>query len=352
MEKFDLQSLLRPHLRGLKPYSSARDEYTGSEGIFLDANENSLGSATSDNYNRYPDPYQKVLKEKLGSIKQVSPANIFFGNGSDEPIDLLYRAFCEPGTDNVILLPPTYGMYEVSANIHNISIKKVNLTPDYQIDVVAVKASIDARTKIIWICSPNNPTGNLVSDEAIHELLGSFGGLVVVDEAYIDFANKSSWAQRLDQYPNLVVLQTFSKAWGMAGIRLGIAYTSEAIISILNKIKSPYNISQLTQSVALEALKNRAKVGNMVTEIVAMRNQMARDMAQLPNVLKVHPSDANFILVKFTNANEIFEYLLDRKIIIRNRSSVVLCEGSLRITIGTSSENEALLSALNDFLSK
>jgi histidinol-phosphate aminotransferase len=265
---FDLNKLLRPHILTLAPYSSARDEYTGHASIFLDANENPYGSVTSENYNRYPDPYQAEIKQKLSPVKQVGPDRIFLGNGSDEPIDLLTRATCTPGQDRVIILPPTYGMYEVSASIHDVKIDKVSLTNDYHIDTEAVLNAVTPLTKIIWICSPNNPTGNVMQHDAIQTILENFSGLVVVDEAYIDFTNEPSWIRHLDKYPNLVVLQTFSKAWGLAGIRVGMCFASPELIRILNKIKPPYNISLPAQQALLEGLNGIEKKDKMVADIL------------------------------------------------------------------------------------
>jgi histidinol-phosphate aminotransferase len=349
MAKIDIESLVRPHLLKLKPYSSARDEYKEREGTFLDANENSLGSATNTDYSRYPDPYQSELKSKISSVKSVGIENIFVGNGSDEPIDLIYRLFCEPAKDNVILVPPTYGMYEVSANIHNVEVRKVNLTAEFQLDIPKIVTHIDANTKVIWICSPNNPTGNLIHNDDIVKILNKFSGIVVIDEAYIDFADTKSWTKRLEDFPNLIVLQTLSKAWGMAGIRLGLAFASATILILLNKIKSPYNISHLTQEVAIDALTNANKVNSMVIEIKKNRIGLIDDLKKLSIVEKIYPTDSNFILVKFEEANQVFDFLIDQKIIVRNRSTVVLCEDCLRITVGTDSENQRLIGALKEF---
>ncbi len=347
---FSIQNLVRPHILTLKPYSSARDEYTGTEGIFLDANENPIGSALeSEKYNRYPDPYQRKLKEKLAIIKNCQPAQIFLGNGSDEPIDLLFRAFCEPKQDNVILMPPTYGMYEVSADLNLVITKKLNLTSDFQIDIDAVLKAIDKNTKLIFVCSPNNPTANSLKKVHIRLLLSNFGGLVVVDEAYIDFSKDKSWIEELHDFPNLVVLQTFSKAWGLAALRLGMAFASEEIVQILNKIKPPYNINAATQQLALQALDNVERKNTMVQAILAERTQLVADLAKIPCVVHVYPSDANFVLVKMTNAKRIYDYLVEQKIIVRDRSKVVLCEECLRITVGTAAENAKLLNTLSEY---
>lgn len=343
---FDLNSLLRPHIAKLQPYTSARDEYTGKEGVFLDANENPFGSITEKDFNRYPDPYQSALKEEIAKIKQVRPSQIFLGNGSDEAIDLLYRAFCNPGKDNVILLPPTYGMYEVSANINDVEIRKVALTPDFQLQPDKILAAANANSKILFICSPNNPSANKAKREDILFLLENFKGLVVVDEAYIDFSDEPSFTNELDRFPNLLVMQTFSKAWGLASLRLGMAFASEELIRILNKIKPPYNISGLTQETVLAAIKDKAKVDRMIQDILAEREFLKGELEKLPFVQKIHPSHANFLLVQIPNANQVYDDLIEEKIIVRNRAKVLLCEDCLRITVGTREENKALLKAL------
>ncbi len=343
---FDPVKLLRPHLQTLKPYSSARDDYQGSEGIFLDANENPYGSITRENWNRYPDPYQKALKDKIAAIKEVAAENLFLGNGSDEPIDLLFRAFCEPGVDHVIINPPTYGMYRVSADINNVAVNEVLLTTDYQLDEAALLEAITEQTKIIFICSPNNPTGNDLDLDAIRRVVQAFKGIVVIDEAYVDFTNRPSFALELDQYPNLVVLQTFSKAWGLASLRLGMAYASSEIIGILNKIKPPYNLSGLTQQTVLDALDNAQAKDEMVADIMTNRDELREALEDLERVVKVHPSDANFLLVEIENAHQLYLDLIGEKVIVRDRSRVVLCDNGLRITVGTKNENEQLLTAL------
>lgn len=343
---FDLNSLLRTHIAKLQPYTSARDEYTGKEGVFLDANENPFGSITEQDFNRYPDPYQSALKEEIAKIKGVRPSQIFLGNGSDEAIDLLYRAFCNPGKDNVILLPPTYGMYEVSANINDVEIRKVALTPDFQLQPDQILAAADANSKILFICSPNNPSANKAKREDILFLLENFKGLVVVDEAYIDFSDEPSFTNELDRFPNLLVMQTFSKAWGLASLRLGMAFASEELIRILNKIKPPYNISGLTQETVLAAIKDKAKVDRMIQDILAEREFLKGELEKLPFVKKIHPSHANFLLVQIPNANQVYDDLIEEKVIVRNRAKVLLCEDCLRITVGTREENKALLKAL------
>jgi histidinol-phosphate aminotransferase len=346
---FSVNKLLRPHISNLTPYSSARDEYSGKEGVFLDANENPIGSITDTKFNRYPDPYQSQLKERIAVIKDVPAPNIFLGNGSDEAIDLLYRAFCNPGKDNIIILPPTYGMYEVSAEINDVAIKRVNLTEDFQLRPDEILAKVDDFTKIIFICSPNNPSGNQMKKDAILQILDGFGGLVVVDEAYIDFSESPSFTALLDQYPNLLVMQTFSKAWGLASLRLGMAFASRDIIQVLNRIKPPYNISGLTQETVLAALDEVDKMKEMVLEILEERQKLKEALEGLLLVQKVYPSDANFLLVKINGARQIYNYLIDNKIIVRDRSKVVLCEDCLRITIGTSEENKILLEALSKY---
>jgi histidinol-phosphate aminotransferase len=350
---FELRSLLRPHLLTLTPYSSARDEYTGTEGVFLDANENPLGSVTDAStppVNRYPDPYQSAIKHKLAPIKGVRPGQIFLGNGSDEAIDLLVRAFCVPGQDNVVILPPTYGMYEVAANVNDVAVRKVPLTPDYQLDAEAVLAAADARTKLIWLCSPNNPTGNVLDRAALRRVVEQAPGLVVVDEAYIDFAPDTTLLPELDRYPNLVVIQTFSKAWGLAGLRVGMAFGSEELIGVLNKIKPPYNLNLLTQQYVLKALDHVTKKDEYVAELTRNREVLAGELRELPMVEAVFPSDSNQLLVRFDDAAAVFAYLLSNKIIVRDRSKVTLCERSLRISVGTQSENAELLAALRAFV--
>ncbi len=343
---FDLDKLLRDNIRRLVPYSSARDEFKGEAQIFLDANENSLGSPLTRWYNRYPDPHQWKVKEAIGKIKGIPPQHIFLGNGSDECIDLLYRAFCVPGKDNVIINPPTYGMYEVSANINDVEVRRAVLLDDFQLDLVHLENLVDENTKMIWICSPNNPTANSMNRQDIEIILNNFPGLVVVDEAYINFSRHKSFIQELSDYPNLVVLQTMSKAWGLAGLRLGMAFASEAIIDVYNKVKPPYNISQVNQELALKALEEVGQVNDMIRQLVTMREQLAKDLAGLPLVLTVYPSDANFLLVKMENARGIYESLLENGIVLRDRSKVELCEGCLRITVGTGKENAELVEVL------
>ncbi|MDE1191537.1 MAG: histidinol-phosphate transaminase [Arachidicoccus sp.] len=346
----DLNSLLRENIRNLVPYSSARDEFSGEAKVFLDANENSLGSPLIKWYNRYPDPYQQKVKEAISLIKNIHPKNILLGNGSDECIDILFRAFCNPGTDNVIICPPTYGMYEVSANINDVEVRKAPLLDDFQLNLAHLEALTDEHTKIIWLCSPNNPTGNSLNRNDIETVLNNFNGIVVIDEAYINFARQKSFLQELKEYPNLVVLQTFSKAWGLAGLRLGMMFASEEMIRVFNKIKPPYNIGQATQDLALQALQENGQVIDMIKEIVAMREALKDVFEQIPIVEKVYPSDANFLLVKIKNASQVYEYLLTKGIVVRDRSRVMLCENCLRITIGTEKENTELVNALADLI--
>lgn len=346
---FNLEQLVRPNIRTLKPYSSARDEFKGDANVFLDANENSLGSPLVKWYNRYPDPLQLKVKEKIAFIKKVSVDQIFLGNGSDEAIDLLFRCFCEPGIDEVVIFPPTYGMYEVSANINNVKLNKVPLTSSFQLDLESLEQAIKPNTKIIWVCSPNNPTGNSIDREAIELILNNFDGIVVIDEAYINFSRQQSWLSDLQDYPNLVVLQTLSKAWGLAGIRLGMAFASKEIIAYFNKVKPPYNISEPVQELAVKALDEIGQVNDMIITLVNERQQLAAAFLQFEEVLEVYPSDANFLLVRFKDASAVYAYLVTQGIVVRDRSNVLLCEGCLRITIGTPLENKNLLESLRNF---
>lgn len=346
---FNINDLLRENIKKLVPYSSARDEFKGEADIFLDANENSLGSPLTKWYNRYPDPLQQKIKEKLSVIKAVAAKNIFLGNGSDECIDLLFRAFCNPGKDNVIICPPTYGMYQVSADINDIEVRKAPLLETFHLNLVHMETLVDDFTKIIWLCSPNNPTGNALNREDIEMVLNNFPGIVVIDEAYINFSRHRSFVQELADYPNLVVLQTMSKAWGLAALRLGMAFASEEIVQVLNKVKPPYNIGQATQDLVLKALDNVADVNEMIKLLVSERELLRQFLSALPQVQKIHPSDANFMLVKINNARKAYEYLLTKGIVVRDRSNVQLCEDCLRITVGTPDENKALVNSLKDF---
>ena len=346
---FDLNSLIRPNIKSLKPYSSARSEFSGKASIFLDANENSFGSPLTKWYNRYPDPLQWDVKKGLSAIKNIEPEKMLLGNGSDECIDLLIRAFYEPRQDNIIICPPTYGMYEVYAHINDVPVKEVPLTPVYQLDLETLEAAIDANTKLIFFCSPNNPTGNSLDREAIEMVLNNFDGLVVVDEAYINYSRQRSFVADLKDYPNLVVMQTFSKAWGLAALRLGMIFASTEIVNVLNNIKPPYNINQATQELALKALDNLEDVNTMIKETVQERSRLTEALSDLPLVEKVFPTDANFVLVKMTNATAIYHYLKGQGIIVRNRSNVLLCNDSLRITVGTPEQNKQLISAFKNY---
>lgn len=337
-----VESLVRKNILSLKPYSSARDEFHGMATVYLDANESPYPSE----YNRYPDPHQLKLKKRISELKNVSVDQIFLGNGSDEPIDLLIRAFCEPGVDNVLIPQPTYGMYTVSANINAVEINTVSFTPEFDIDLQATQNAWDENTKLIFLCSPNNPSGNLLNIEKIKAILTSFSGLVIVDEAYMDFANSVSLTSLLAQFQNLVVLQTLSKAWGLAAIRLGMCFAHPAIIEVLNKIKPPYNISGLSQTVALESLGQVEKKDHWVKEILSERERMKSELLSTKLVEKVFPSDANFLLVKVKEAKAVYQQLIARGVVIRDRSSITLCNNCLRITIGTPKENNSLLTEL------
>lgn len=343
---FDLTKITRENIKALKPYSSARDEYEGEAGVFLDANENPFDNG----FNRYPDPMQRELKEKLSEQKGVKPERIFIGNGSDEAIDLLFRCFCEPGKSNVIVCPPTYGMYEVSAAINDVEVKSVALLPEvFQLDVERIKKAINENTRMIFICSPNNPTGNLISEKAIISLLDAFNGIVVVDEAYVDFSNTESFVSRLVQFGNLVVLQTFSKALGLAGLRVGLAFASPEIISLFNKVKAPYNVNVFSQQEALKVLERKDKSKELIAEIITEREKLKERLNELNFVEKVYESEANFLLLKAQNANEVYQFLIAKKIVVRNRSRIMLCENCLRITIGKPEENIELLTVLKTY---
>lgn len=339
---FDVNAWVRPNIRAMQPYSSARDEFHGTASVFLDANENPYNAP----YNRYPDPMQWRLKEKMAEIKGVPKECILLGNGSDEPIDLILRAFCEPGKECMLTVDPTYGMYQVAAEVNNVTCRKVKLTSDFQIDMPAFLSQIDDTVKAIYLCSPNNPTGNSLNRKDIYQILDTFKGIVVVDEAYIDFSSLPSYTKDLSKYPNLVVFQTLSKAWGAAGIRLGMAFASPEIISVLNKIKYPYNVNQLTQEKALEILNNQETMKSQLTLILSERTRLQQELTAIPCVRKIYPTDANFILVDVGDADAVYQKLVDQGIIVRNRNKVVLCAGCLRITVGTEEENTALLNAL------
>ncbi len=340
-----LQELVRPNIFNLKPYSSAHDEFTGEASVYLDANESPYNSP----YNRYPDPYQRKLKEKVAELKEVAVEQIFLGNGSDEPIDLLIKAFCTPGTDNIISIDPTYGMYQVAADINEVKVRRVALTASFELNTKALLDAADDNSKLLFICSPNNPTGNSFKREEILEIINAFQGIVVLDEAYIDFSSKKSLLSEMDQHPNLVVLQTFSKAWGMAGLRLGMALASKEIIGILNKIKYPYNINILTQEKVLDMLNDEERTKRWIKTTIEEREKMARELKKFSFVTTIHPSDANFLLIQTLDANELYKFLVDQKIIVRNRSTVALCNNCVRITIGSPEENQQILEALKQY---
>lgn len=347
--QFDLQKLIRLNIKTLQPYSSARHEFTGKASVFLDANENAFGSPLEESFNRYPDPLQWQLKFQLARIKGVPAENIFVGNGSDEVIDLAYRIFCDPQKDNVIICPPTYGMYQVSANINDVAIKKVNLTPDFQLDVERILNATDSNTKLLFICSPNNPTGNNMNRSDVETLLNNFPGIVIIDEAYINYSKQKTFIQKLTEYPNLIVMQTLSKAWGLAALRLGLCFASMDIIDIFNNVKPPYNINEASQQLALEALQNTQLVNDWIKIVVHQKEELINELHQLPFVKKIYPADANFILVKVTDADGVYQYLADNEIVIRNRTKEILCDNCLRITIGTPDENKKLLSTLKNY---
>ena len=337
-----LQELIRPNIWSLAPYSCARNEFTGEASVFLDANENPYNQP----FNRYPDPLQVQLKEKIAALKGVRPTQIMLGVGSDEPIDLIFRIFCEPAQDNVVAINPTYGMYGVCADINNVAYKQVNLNDDFSLDAQNVLNACDANTKVIFLCSPNNPTGNSLERSEIEKIVTGFEGIVVIDEAYIDFSNEPSWLASLNAYPNIIVLQTFSKAWGMAALRCGMAFASEDIIAFFNKVKYPYNLNLLTQEAVLKQVEAVEQKNKWVETLLEERSKMIANLQNLPLVKHIYPTDANFVLAKVDDANKTYNYLVNKGIIVRNRNSVTLCQGCLRITIGTPQENQELLTAL------
>ena len=343
MKAFDVNAWMRPNIRAMQPYSSARDEFHGSASVFLDANENPYNAP----YNRYPDPMQWRLKERISEIKGVPVESIFLGNGSDEPIDLLLRAFCEPGKEKMLTTDPTYGMYQVAAEVNNVACVKVPLREDFSLDLPALLAHIDDATKLIYLCSPNNPTGNSLGHDVIREVLRRFRGIVVVDEAYIDFSAGPSFLREMGEWPNLVVLQTLSKAWGCAAIRLGMAFASPEIIGVLNKIKYPYNVNLLTQEKALELL-DEDRMRTQLAQILQERTRLRRDLSAIPFVRRIYPTDANFLLVDVGDADGVYAKLVEEGIIVRNRNRVTLCRGCLRITVGTPEEDDRLLEALKN----
>lgn len=338
----NLQQLVRKNVWNMKPYSSARDEFKGEASVFLDANENPL----NDKYNRYPDPLQWSLKQKIAKVKNIAPENIFLGNGSDEPIDLVIRIFCEPRIDNIVAVDPTYGMYQVCAEVNDLEYRKVLLNENFDLDAQKLLEKTDRNTKLIFLCSPNNPTGNLLSREEIKKVLDSFAGIVVVDEAYIDFASEATWLNDIEKYPNLIILQTFSKAWGLAAVRLGMAFASAEIIKLFNKVKYPYNVNILTQNFVGDELDKLELRKQWIATLLEGRNYLINELPKLPFVEKIYPTDANFILVKVEDANSLYKQLADKGVIVRNRNSVSLCAGCLRITVGTDKENEMLIKTL------
>jgi histidinol-phosphate aminotransferase len=343
--KRTLKDLVRPTVRDLIPYSSARDEYTGSGAILLDANENPF----NEPYNRYPDPHQRELKKRIGKLKGIDSQRIFLGNGSDEAIDLLFRVFCEPGEDNVVTIAPTYGMYRVAADINNVAVRNAQLKPDFSLDTTAIEQAVDDRTKLLFICSPNNPTSNSFDPEELLDLAKQLDTIVVVDEAYIDFSVRESLILRGSKQPNVVVLQTFSKAWALAGIRLGMAVADPYIIHMMSKVKYPYNLNLLTQQFALDALENEREKDRWVETILKERANLAETLLNFTFVEQVYPSDANFLLVRMTNPVDVYTFLVEKRIIVRDRSQIELCKGSLRITIGTGTENRLLVDALVEY---
>lgn len=342
--KVNLDSWVRENIKRLKPYSSARNEYSGSGVIYLDANENPYNNP----YNRYPDPMHNRLRDALSEMKGVDKNQVFLGNGSDEGIDLLIRIFCEPKSDNIVSMEPTYGMYKVCADINDVEYRAVKLTSGFQLDLIGFGKAIDPKTKLVFLCSPNNPTGNTLNPEDIKKLLEKFPGPVVLDEAYIDFSNQQSFLNELDTYPNLVVLQTFSKAWGLAGIRFGMVYAQKEIVELLYKVKYPYNLNTVTQDLAFEFMSKKKEKDNWVEMILKEKKRLESKIEKLPMVEKNYPTNANFLMVKITEPLAVLEYLKEKKIIVRDRSRVSLCEGCLRITVGSRKENDALLNALNE----
>lgn len=349
MEKFNLDDLVRENIKKLKPYSSARSEFRGSAEVFIDANENGYGSPLEENFHRYPDPLQWQLKQELSKIKGVPPQNIFIGNGSDEVVDIAFRIFCEPGKDNVIICPPTYGMYKVCADINDIEVREVLLTEDFQLDVEEILSASNENSKLLFICSPNNPTGNNLDRIDIEFLLNNFRGIIIIDEAYINFSRQKTFIAELTEYENLLVMQTLSKAWGLAALRLGLGFASEKMIDLFNKVKPPYNINRASQELGIKALANINEVNQNIKNIVEQRNWLLRQLQQFNFVKIIYASDANFILVKVHDADKLYQYLLLNRIIVRNRSKEPLCENCIRITVGTKEENQTLIKALNSY---
>lgn len=335
--------MVRKNIFNMAPYSCARNEFSGEASVYLDANENPMNGP----YNRYPDPLQLALKKKIAKIKGVRETQIMLGNGSDEPIDLVFRIFCEPRVDNVVAIDPTYGMYQVCAEVNDIEYRKVRLNPDFSMDASRVLAAVDANTKVIWLCSPNNPSGNLLDRSQMRRVLDGFAGIVVIDEAYVDFSSEPSWLSDLGKYPNLIVLQTFSKAWGLASVRCGMAFASEEIIAYYNKVKYPYNVNLLTQTFVNEHLDKETEKAEWVAQILKSRADMKQQLLGLAVVKKVYDSEANFLLVKVKDANAVYRKLIARGIVVRNRHNVTLCNDCVRITVGTPAENERLIEEMS-----
>jgi histidinol-phosphate aminotransferase len=348
----NIEQLIRPHIKDLVPYSSARDDYSGTQGVFLDANENSFGSVVNRFYRRYPDPYQIHIKQLLSSIKNIPDKNIFLGNGSDEAIDLAIRLFCNPGKDSIIITTPTYGMYEVSAKINEIDVISIPLTTEFQLKTDDILAVFDRNPKMLFLCIPNNPSGNSFNKNSVLKLINAFPGIIVIDEAYSDFSDDAGYLNQLKSHKNLIILQTFSKAWGMAGLRLGIAYAHEDVIRYLNKIKQPYNINQATQKLAVKALSNKSRKDEFVKKIKSERTALGNMLKELSVVEKVFPTEANFFLVRFTDSGRVFRHLIKDLVIVRDRSKLELCGNSLRITVGTPFENKKLIASIKDFEKK
>ncbi|MDR1760935.1 MAG: histidinol-phosphate transaminase [Bacteroidales bacterium] len=338
----NIQNLIRKNILSLAPYSCARDEFKGEASVYLDANENPMNAP----YNRYPDPLQWALKEKIAKLKGIRPAQIMLGNGSDEPIDLVFRIFCEPKEDNVVAIEPTYGMYKVCADINDVEYRKALLNEDFTLDAARVLEAVNEKTKVVWLCSPNNPSGNLLNRKEMQKIVENFNGIVVIDEAYIDFSSEKSWLEDLDKFPNIIVLQTFSKAWGLASVRCGMAFASEKIISFFNKVKYPYNVNLLTQNFVSKELDRQERKNEWVKMLLEQRDYLQSALKTLPLVEKIYPSDANFLLVKVPDANAIYKWLVEKGIIVRNRNKVSLALGCLRITVGTKEENDTLIKAL------
>jgi histidinol-phosphate aminotransferase len=349
MEKFNLEDLVRENIKKLKPYSSARSEFRGNAEVFIDANENGYGSPLDENFHRYPDPLQWQLKQEISKIKGVPPQNIFVGNGSDEVIDIAFRIFCEPKRDNVIICPPTYGMYKVCANINDVEVREVLLTQDFQLNVEGILSACNENTKLLFICSPNNPTGNDLGRMDIEVLLNNFPGIIMIDEAYINFSRQKTFIRELTEYENLIVMQTLSKAWGLAALRLGLGFASEKMIDLFNKVKPPYNINRASQELGIKALANINEVNQNIKNIVEQRNWLHQELQQFNFVKIIYASDANFILLKVVDADKLYQYLLLNRIIVRNRSKEPLCENCIRITVGTKEENQALIKALKNY---